>query len=202
MSLRHTALSLTALLALAPVAACGGGDAPAPATSAPVGTASPAQSGGAASEVSEPEGATPDPSAEASVADTPEVAVTADPSAEPSGASPAASSAAKLPAGTKKFATAKLPATVGKYTGNDGMYTGGTEDDMVMMTLSSSLSFDRVVAKLSGKTTQGLATCGQAEGVTACFAPLDGGVLWLNGTDQTKLPELAKLTNDVYATFA
>lgn len=184
--IRRIALPLVALLALAPLTACGGNDQPAPSSSTSSAT------GGA--ETPEQSAA---PQEEVSVATTPEVAVTADASA-----TAPAGDAASLPAGVKKFATAKLPAKVGKYTGNGGMYTGGTEDDMVMMTLSNTLKFETVVGKLTDKSTVGLATCGKSQGVTACFAPLDGGVLWLNGTDQTKAIDLAHLTKDVYDTFA
>lgn len=184
-----TALSLVALLALAPLSACGGdekssGDAnPSVVSTVSVDSASPQATGSQT------------PTEEASVATTPEAAVTADASAE-------ASQAATLPAGTKKYATAKLPAKVGKYTGNSGMYTAGSEDAMVMMTLSPALKFATVTGKLTNKSTDGMATCGTAEGVTSCFAPLDGGVLWLQGTDLTKPAELAQLTNQVYETFA
>lgn len=198
---RTTALPLVALLALAPLSACGsdekGSDAASPreVTTVSVDSASPEA------------GSSESPSDEVSVASTPESAVTAESSGPASatataGAPVEASAAASLPAGTKKYATAKLPATVGKYTGSNGMYTAGSEDAMVMMTLSPALKFNTVTAKLTGKSTEGMSTCGKAEGVTSCFAPLDGGVLWVQGTDLSKPAELAQLTNDVYKTFA
>ncbi|MEL4358958.1 MULTISPECIES: hypothetical protein [unclassified Luteococcus] len=206
MSIRRTVLATAALALVIPLAACGGSqDTPA--------TTSPASSSSAPGEVAGTAGGQPSAS-EATDATTPEAAVTGDgsQSTAASPASPAASqartaasqasAAASLPAGVKKFATATLPAKVGNYTGNNGMYTGGSQDDMVMMTLSPNLEFTKVVGKLSGKVTDGLATCGTADGVTSCFAPLDGGVLWLQGTDQTKAVELAQLTKQVYATFA
>lgn len=193
---RTTALPLAALLALVPLSACGGDDkgsaeaSPREVSTVSVDSASPQAS---SSET---------PTDEVSVASTPESAVTAEASGAAPGTASESSEAASLPAGAKKYATAKLPAKVGKYTGNSGMYTASSEDSMVMMTLSPALEFNTVTAKLTGKSAEGMATCGKAEGVTSCFAPLDGGVLWLQGTDLTKPAELAQLTNDVYGTFA
>ncbi|WP_420176486.1 hypothetical protein [Luteococcus sp. OSA5] len=168
----HRRLALGTLVALTVLSGCGSDQDP-----PTPGQNSPAQSSSSTSAASEP-------------ASTPTVTGT-----------PGATGAA-APAGTKKFTTAKLPTTVGDYSGSDGMYTGASEDQMLMMTLSPGLDFNKVTAGLDERRTTGRATCGRDDGVANCFAALDGGVLWLQGTDRTQITELVQVTNLVYDGFA
>ncbi|MGO4957494.1 hypothetical protein ACTQ49_09545 [Luteococcus sp. Sow4_B9] len=117
-------------------------------------------------------------------------------------AAPTATVSVAVPKDLKKFDTAKLPTTVAGYSGEEGMYTGASEDDMLMMTLAPGMDFGKVVQGLQKPTTIGRATCGKADGVQSCFAALDGGLLWVQGTDRTSIEELAQVTNQVYDGFA
>ncbi|GAB2489679.1 hypothetical protein GCM10027030_24680 [Luteococcus sediminum] len=195
---------LFVVLALAPLFAltgCGGDQAPKAADS-------PAVEASAASEApaSPVESALPEAAAVESASASP----SASPSASASAAAPSVRPSAAVPKDAKKFATAKLPAKVKGYTGqvaeptdgtSNGMYTGKSQDDMLMATLSPSLDFTRVVSALDKPTTTGRSTCGTANGVVSCFAQLDGGVLWVQGSNKSTVDGLAAVSNELYASF-
>ncbi|GAA1389642.1 hypothetical protein [Luteococcus peritonei] len=112
--------------------------------------------------------------------------------------------------GLKKAATAKLPAKVGHYTGQvsgdqtaqAGMYTGRTEDDMVMAALNTTSDGSKLIATLKAQTKTQHATCGSLQEVAYCVIPLDGGSITLNGTNQTKAADLGAMADQVYASLA
>lgn len=204
--------SLLALAVLAPLtlAACSGGDEPAPQSTSTVAVSSAAAGSQASSspdgqvstpQISTPQISTMDPTATGS-ASMESVADQATASASPT--------ASIDTTGLKKAATAKLPEKVGSYTGKvdgdataqAGLYTGSTEDDMVMAALNTSSDGSALAATLQSQQKTEHATCGTLQQVAYCVIPLDGGHIALNGSNETKVSDLASFADQIYAALA
>lgn len=83
--------------------------------------------------------------------------------------------------------------------GQSGMYTGATQDDMLMVQLNP-IAATGALTRLTNTQTVGAAQCGgssDAAGVMTCVVALDGGSLVVQGTDTSTAAQLGKATNDI-----
>lgn len=111
----------------------------------------------------------------------------------------------------KKFGSAKLPRSVGGYTGvisaqgsgQAGQYTGSNPDDLLTAMLNP-ISATGAITRLQQPQKVGDAVCGAAtdgSGMT-CVVALDGGQLVVQGSDTSTAASLGRTTNEILATFA
>lgn len=193
------------LLAVALLSGCAGDDEPAPQTTSTVQVPS-----SQASAVTSAPTAAASPAGQVSTMD-PAATGSASVESVADGATASADATASVDtAGLKQAATAKLPHKVGGYTGQvsgdatgqAGMYTGSSEDDMVMAALRTGNDGSQLIATLQGSTKTEHASCGKVQNVAYCVIPLGGGNITLNGTDQTTVADLGKLADQLYASLA
>jgi len=101
----------------------------------------------------------------------------------------------------KKASTAELPTTLAGLKGqlfeqdantSVGQYTGTTEDQMLVATLTKGQQRSAALALLSEPVTEGHTTCGtiQTTGLVGCYLWLDGGNIQLFGSNKTTTAEL------------
>ena len=146
---------------------------------------------------------TPSEAAGSAVASTPSTAAATPSSAmEVGDASPSVTATVAAPTESlKKASTAELPTTLAGLKGqlfeqdantSVGQYTGTTEDQMLVATLTKGQQRSAALALLSEPVTEGHTTCGtiQTTGLVGCYLWLDGGNIQLFGSNQTTTAEL------------
>ncbi|GAA1371405.1 hypothetical protein [Luteococcus sanguinis] len=146
---------------------------------------------------------TPSEGAGSDVASTPSTAAATPSSAmEVGDASPSVTATVAAPTESlKKASTAELPTTLAGLKGqlfeqdantSVGQYTGTTEDQMLVATLTKGQQRSAALALLSEPVTEGHTTCGtiQTTGLVGCYLWLDGGNIQLFGSNQTTTAEL------------
>lgn len=141
------------------------------------------------------DGSTPTPSGDLEVGSSAEAGATASVAA-PTGA-------------LKKASTATLPdklaGMAGQVSEQDpntvvGMYTGTTEDQMLVATLSKSQQKSAALGLLSKPVTEGHTTCGTiaSTGLAGCYLWLDGGNIQVYGTDRSKVTDLRAAAEELW----
>lgn len=148
--------------------------------------------------------------------ETPSASIDVGASAQSSEQAPSALTTPSVAAPTvalKQASAAKLPSTLDGLQGNVsstdektsiGQYTGTTEDEMLVATLTIGQERAAALGQVTKPVTQGHTTCGTlaSTGLVGCYLWLDGGNVQLYGTNHTTADQLRKHAESLYEKLA